>query len=191
MMIFQSRRATRSTDLSASSAVVVVVLGFMIAPIPIAFLPRISPLSARDGAIFPSARRPNDAVAGDGDRQSIDHTRLSHGAHGLQLADPLGDLGIAHGRAGWYLVQRFPDSTLEGSAVDIQRKVESDRRHLHEPHHLSDELLKVGITADELGFRELVLKVVDELTDFSRELAVLELEHCCPVEMHETAGRHW
>src|SRR5262249_15234326 len=39
-----------------------------------------------------------------------------------------------------------------------------DRRHLHEPDHLGDELLEVGVAAYELGFRELVLEVVDELS---------------------------
>src|SRR5262249_9230755 len=97
-MLFQSRSATRPAVPSASRAVVAVFLDFMIVR---RFRLRSSPESVRlplateqfllplDAPAVPGQGPvgPDDAVAGDGDRQRVGPAGLGHRTNGLRLTD--------------------------------------------------------------------------------------------------------
>jgi hypothetical protein len=57
----------------------------------------------------------------NGDCQRIGGTGTSHSADGSGFSDLLRNLGVARGRAGRNLLQRFPDLSLERGAADIER----------------------------------------------------------------------
>ena len=57
------------------------------------------------------------------------------------------------------LAQRLPDALLEGGAAHVERQVEAERRRLDEAHDLGDQLLEIGIAADQLRAREAVLEI--------------------------------
>jgi hypothetical protein len=46
---------------------------------------------------------------------------------------------------------------LEGGPADIDRKIEAECRCFDKPDHFRDEPFKTGVTADEIGFRKLIL----------------------------------
>ena len=51
---------------------------------------------------------------------------------------------------------------LEGRSADIKGQIEADCRRFDEPDHFGNELLKTGVTSDEIGLRELVLQIARE-----------------------------
>lgn len=60
---------------------------------------------------------------------------------------------------GGDFAQSLPDAFLECRALDIQGQVEPDGRVFDEAHDLGHELLEPGVSADQTGVRELVLKI--------------------------------
>ena len=48
---------------------------------------------------------------------------------------------------------------LEGGAPNIERQVEAQRRRLHKPDYLGDDLLKHRVAADEIRQRESILQI--------------------------------
>ena len=73
------------------------------------------------------------------------------------VADELCNVCIACSRACGNFPQRLPDALLEGGSADIERKIEAECRRFDKSDDFRDEPLKTNVTADEIGFRKLIL----------------------------------
>src|ERR1700722_15848721 len=98
-------------------------------------------------------------MARDRHRQRIRSARLSDGTHRFRGADDLCHICVARGRASRNISQRLPDALLEGSSTNIKRQIETKGWFLDEPDTLRNEPFKTSVTADEIGFRKLILQL--------------------------------
>src|ERR1700761_8449489 len=101
-------------------------------------------------------------MAGDCDCQRIGAAGLGNRAHRIRRAETFCDVAVACRRSRGYISQRLPDTLLKGRSMDIERKMEAERRRFDEPDHFCDELLKNGVTACQIRPRELVLQFACE-----------------------------
>ena len=116
-----------------------------------------APGIARERPIFP-----NDAVAGNGDGEIVRRACAGDRPHGFRRADASCDLVIGNGFAEGNVLQGLPYTLLEGSAANVERKIQPDPRRLNEADNSRDERLIVAIGANEMRFRKAVLEIADE-----------------------------
>ena len=108
-------------------------------------------------------------MAGNGDGEIVRRARAGDGAHRLRRSDAPRDLGVGDRLADRNLLQRLPDTLLEGGAADVERKIQADPRRLNEADDPRDESLIVAIGANETRFRKAILKIADELVGIVSE----------------------
>src|SRR5258708_37385683 len=101
-------------------------------------------------------------MAGDCHCQRVGTAGLGNSAYRLWRADKFCDIRVARCRAHGDFSQRLPNALLEDRSADIEGKIEAEGRRFDEPDHFGDELLKTGVTSDEIGLRELVLQLARE-----------------------------
>src|SRR6266404_5058498 len=98
-------------------------------------------------------------MTGDCHCQRVGAAGLGNHAYRLWRADEFCDVRVARRRAHGNFSQRLPNALLEGRSADIEGKIEAECRRFDKPDHFRDEPLKTGVTADEIGLRELVLQI--------------------------------
>jgi hypothetical protein len=101
-------------------------------------------------------------MARDGHGQGVRPAGLGHRPDCLRGTNVTGDVGIARRCARRNLPQGLPDALLEGSPLHIEGQSGSQRRRFDQTDHLRDELLELGVPADQIGLREPVLYIVYE-----------------------------
>jgi hypothetical protein len=74
----------------------------------------------------------DDAVAGNGDGESVRGARSGDRPSRLRGTDTPRDLGIANRLADANLSQRLPNTSLGGCAADVKGKFEADPGYLEE-----------------------------------------------------------
>jgi len=99
----------------------------------------------------------------DGDRELVGRARRRHSTNGLRRSNPARNLGIGHRRADRDFLKYLPHAFLEGSASNIQRKIEAEARRLDEADNLRHQGLVIAVSADKTRFGKAILKITHQV----------------------------
>ena len=102
-------------------------------------------------------------MAGNCDRNRVGCDGGGHRPNGFWQANAGSDFSVSGGGAGRDFAQSLPDPLLERSAANIQWKIASNTRLFDKADDLSNQMFKIAVTADEIGFAKTVLEVLHEL----------------------------
>src|SRR6185437_5603511 len=116
-------------------------------------LPLHAPSIARERAIGSY-----HAVTRNGDRDVVGRACLRDGTSRFGSTDAPGDFCIAHSCTGRDLAQCLPHTMLKRRSTYVEWKIEPLVGRLQKSHDRGHELLELCVAANQLRFREAILK---------------------------------
>src|SRR5499427_10983598 len=105
----------------------------------------------------------HDTVAGHSDRDAVRRTGRAYVLRRCRHRQSLGDCAVSARLARGDRPQRLPDGQLDRRAAQVECEVGPELRGVNQGRRLADGLRQAGLVGDQLGAREGVLQVAQQL----------------------------